>query len=273
VFKNRKGFALGVNLVLLPASVSTLGEHSPEGLDVVIDKETEGKLFTRCVVNNAAYDYFSRCTAEGSAVTAPPANLRIWVFQHLDDSLAPMLQQGVLLDSGLVSEYIGEYKDILKMFLPDIILGTGGKQDYASIFAETTHCLAHSSHFVKAGKAYWNCYMTHVLKSFVTNLGLKYGTGLETDSGYCEVSEMWSYFLENIICKERYGAQWTVTGLTEWFSPQILLYMEERGLGENKIFPVLGSDVISIAKFKTVLCNTYPEHLSLINQAFERYSK
>ena len=274
VFKNRKGFSLGVNLLLVPASISTLGQHSAEGLDVIVDKEAEGKLFSRCVVNNACYDYYARCKTEGaSAVATPPENLRIWLFQNVRGSVAPMLQQGVLIDSGLVKEYLGEYADLLKMFLPDMAIGLKEKADYASIYSETIHMLAHASHFMRAGRDYWEKYMLYLLRTFVANMGFNYGSGLEAYAGYCEVSEMWSYFLQNIICKERYGIGIPTEGLTHWFSPQILLYLEERGLSESKIFSVLGPDVTSLEKFKSALTNVYPEHLSLITQAFERYEK
>ena len=56
VFKNEKGFSIGFNLVLVPASVSTLGKSSPEGVNMTVTKDSEEKLYRRCVVNNAAYD-------------------------------------------------------------------------------------------------------------------------------------------------------------------------------------------------------------------------
>lgn len=62
VFKNRKGFSLGLNLVLLPASISTLGKGSPEGKDICVTPEDDAGLYRRCVVNNAAYDYYTRCS-------------------------------------------------------------------------------------------------------------------------------------------------------------------------------------------------------------------
>ena len=57
VFQNSKGFNIGLNLIIIPASVSTLGKGSPEGMDVNIAAGSDGALFRRCAVNNAAYDY------------------------------------------------------------------------------------------------------------------------------------------------------------------------------------------------------------------------
>ena len=64
IFKNEKGFSIGFNLVLVPASVSTLGKSSPEGVSVTVTEDSEDKLFRRCVVNNAAYDYITRCNPD-----------------------------------------------------------------------------------------------------------------------------------------------------------------------------------------------------------------
>ena len=72
VFKNEKGFSIGLNLVLVPASVSTLGKSSPEGVSMTVTGDSDSKLFRRCVVNNAAYDYMSRCRPEDLGIAMPP---------------------------------------------------------------------------------------------------------------------------------------------------------------------------------------------------------
>lgn len=270
VFRNQRGFAIGVNLLLVPASVSTLGKHSAEGIDCVIDKDTDWKLFTRCAVNNIVAAYYDRCQAEGD-VSAPPSDLRIWIFRNLGASSTPMLQQGVLVDSGKMGEFLGEYGSLLKMFLPDITLGLKYCHDYASIYSETVHELSHASHFIRAGKDFWGHFIRYVLKTYVTSLGITYGTGLETDAGYCEVGEMWGYFFGNLLFRERYGRGTPAEGLTLWFFPQILMYLEDRGVDAAKIFSVLGPDVADRDAFQEALINEYPEHFSVINQAFDRY--
>lgn len=270
MFKNRRGFAIGVNLVLIPASLSTLGKHSPEGIDVVVDRFSDWKLFTRCVVNNATAAYFDRCGENGD-VSAPPAGLRIWIFRNLGSSSTPMLQQGVMVDSGKIGEFLGDYANLVKMFLPDITLGLKHCTDYASIYAETVHELAHASHYVRAGKNYWVSYIRFILRSFVTSLGITYGTGLEADAGYCEVGEMWGYFFGNLLYRERYGRGSVAEGLTMWFYPQILMYLEDRGVDAAKIFDALGPDVTSRESFQSALSDLYPEHYSVISQAFDRY--
>lgn len=270
MFQNRRGFAIGVNLVLVPASLSTLGKHGPEGIDVEVDRYADWKLFTRCVVNNAAAAYFDRCEANGD-VSVPPAGLRLWIFRGLGSSSTPMLQQGVLVDSGKLGEFLGDYANLVKMFLPDVTLGLKHCTDYASIYMETVHELSHASHFVRAGKDYWANYIRYILRSFVTSLGITYGTGLTADAGYCEVGEMWAYYFGNLLFRERYGRGTVAEGLTLWFYPQILMYLEDRGVDAAKIFDVLSPDVNSRESFESALSNEYPEHYSVIKQAFDRY--
>lgn len=270
VFKNKKGFGIGVNLLLVPASISTLGKNSPQGVDVKVTKDSDWKMFTRCVVNNAAYDYYEKYSGEDSSILPPPSDLRIWIFRKLSDSAAPMLQQGVLLENGLISKYLGEYADLVRIFLPDITLGLKDTNDYASIYSTVCHELAHSSHFMLAGKSYWSAYVCHVLKSFVSS-GESYGSGTEKNAGYCEVGEMWAYYMENVVFRDRYGRDSATRGVSFWFYPQIFLYLDERGLDAEKIFRVLTSDVNSRETLRTALADTYPEYRTIVEQAFERY--
>lgn len=271
VFQNEKGFGIGVDLLLVPASVSTLGSGPSEGISVKVTKDSDRKLFSRCVVNNAVYDYFMRCTREGVKITPPPENIRIWLFQNIASSSAPMLHQGSVVDSGTLSEYLGGYTDILKHFLPDITMGLRYLDDYSEIYNYTQHELAHASHYVRVGNAYWNKYIKHVLKSFVTS-GMKvYGVGTEPDAGYCEVGEMWAFYLQNVLYRERYGHYQSELGTSYWFHPQILLYMDDRGIDDSKIFTALIPSVTDREQFQKTLTELYPESRYIIEQAFNRY--
>ena len=271
VFQNEMGFGIGVDLLLVPASVSTLGTGPSEGIDVKITQDSDRKLFSRCVVNNAVHDYFMRCTREGVKITPPPQNLRIWLFQGIASSSAPMLHQGSMVEEGILSEYLGSYKDIVKHFLPDITMGLRYLENYSSIYNYTQHELAHASHYVRVGNSYWNQYIKHVLKSFVTS-GMKvYGVGTEPEAGYCEVGEMWAYYLQNVLYKERYGAYLSELGTSYWFHPQILLYMDDRGIDDSKIFTALMPTVTDRELFQKSLTELYPESRYIIEQAFNRY--
>jgi len=271
VFKNSTGFAIGLNLLLVPASVATLGRNEASGLDVEVTRHSDRRLFSRCVVNNAGYDYYKRCAADSPAIKMPPSNLRIWLFQGLETGSTVMMQQGVMVDGSKLADLLGEYIALVKVFLPDITLGLKGKEDFGSIYAGALHEFAHASHFMLAGRDYWNSYARFILTSFVTSRFVTYGVGTEEDHGYCEVGEMWAYFMQTLLYRERYGTP-DAYGLSHWFHPQIFLQLEERGLSCNKIFQVLGADVTDRTVLQKKLISFYPEFKSAINQAFARYN-
>ncbi|MCR5351826.1 MAG: hypothetical protein K6E35_04975 [Bacteroidales bacterium] len=271
-FKNSSGFSIGFNLVLVPASSSTFGTGEPTGLDAQITQESDRRLFMRSVVNNAGYDYYQRCAAKRPAIKTPPGNLRIWLFQGLDSSCAVMMQQGVLVDGSKLASLLGDFSFLLKIFLPDILLGLKNHDTYASIYADAVHEFAHASHYMAAGKDYWNDYVRFIITSFVSSGFVTYGVGTEENFGHCEVGEMWAYFLQTVLYRERYGdTNVPAFGLHYWFHPQILLQLEDRGLSSNRIFQVLGPAVTDRETLRKKLVSYYPEFKSAINQAFIRY--
>lgn len=271
LFKNVKGFGIGVNLILVPASFSTLGKDSPTGVSCQIDKYSNRALFSRSVVNNAVYDYFDSCQSGGEMMETPPSNLRLWLFQNLDASSAVMLQQGTVVDGSLIGDFLGEYAPLVKMFLPDITLGLKGAEDYAAIYGSAVHELAHASHYMAVGNQYWNKLIRYILISFVTSGGVTYGVGTEEDHGYCEVAEMWAYYLQTKAYRDRYPDAARSFGTSFWFSPQIFTYMDERGINRFKIFQALTADVDSRDVLQAKLLSLYPECKTIINQAFDRY--
>lgn len=272
VFKNEKGFAIGFNKILVPASTSTLGKHGPDGVSMVVSGKSDGKLFQRCVVNNAAYDWWVSCAAKTPHVKTPPNNLRLWIFQSIGSSSAIMMQQGCMVDDSAIGDILGDMAWLVKMFLPDITIGLKGcRDDYASIYALAVHECAHASHFTAVGQKWWDVLSDFVLKSYVTS-GMKlYGTGMEKNHGYCEIAEMWAYAVQAMMFHERYVGSDLVFGTSYWFFPQILLYLEERGLTRYKVFQAMTSDVTDRDLFQAKLLSLYPEYKSIIKQAFERY--
>lgn len=271
LFKNKKGFGIGMNLLLVPASFSTMGKGDPSGVSLQVDANSERRLFERCVVNNAAYDYYESCLNKDSSIKTPPSNLRIWLFNNLDASSSVMMQQGALIDNSVLGEYLGVYSILVKMFLPDITLGLKNAQSYADIFATTVHELAHASHFMQAGTAFWDNYIEFILMSFVTSGFVTYGVGTEKNHGYCEVGEMWAYYMESIYMRERYGTD-KQYGTSYWFYPQILTRLDERGINRYRIFNALTSDICDKESLQKKLISLYPESKSVINQAFGKYN-
>lgn len=272
MFKNKTGFAIGVNLILVPASMSALGKGPSTGLDVEITAESDRKLFTRCVVNNAVYEYLDRCKEEDMNLPCPPKNLRIWLFQGMKASSACMLRHGAVVDHSVIKNFLGDYGSLLKLFLPDITLGLKGLESYADIYSITCHELAHASHFQQVGKSWWNKYIFYILSSYVST-GVVYGDGTGENAGYCEVGEMWGFYMQNQMYNDRYGGVMPVAGSSYWFAPQILRYLAERGMTRSEIFRGLTDDVHSAAELQAKLKSLYPDRSSQIDQVFDRYSK
>lgn len=271
VFKNEKNFSIGFNLVLLPASVSTLGKSGPEGVNMTVTKDSEGKLFRRCAVNNAAYDYISRCASEDMGIEAPPSDLRIWILNGMDASSAAMLHHGTLLSSEKFGSFLGKFASLLKVFLPDITIGTKGIDSYSRIYSSTCHELAHASHFSKVGQSYWNTYIYYIVESYLTTGGMTYGDGSANGAGHCEIGEMWAYYLESKMYKERYGGAFPSFGTSYWFYPQIFRFLDDRGVSCSDIFNVLVTSVTSKDALKSALLSAYPAKRSQIEQVFSRY--
>lgn len=272
IFENEKNFAIGVNLILVPASISTLGKDEPDGINLTITNESEEKLFRRAVVNNAVYDYITGQTGSDKGIAAPPKDLRIWIFASLEASSASMIHHGALVENSIISNYLGPYAKLVKFFAPDITIGAAQKNDYKSLYTVTCHELAHASHFSKVGVKYWNKYIYYILESFVSKYGKTYGDGSGENAGYCEVGEMWAYYLESVIYKERYGGSVPTFGNSYWFRPQIFRYLDDRGIDREKIFEALDESVNSRDKLKESLIKANPSQVRLIDQVFNRYS-
>lgn len=271
VFKNKKGFAIGLNTILFPASVSTLGTKSPSGVSVEVTQNSNKAMFRRCVVNNAAWEYYEKCSTEAGSITTPPSDLRIWIFKDMKASSCVMMKHGVGVDGSLLEEFLGDYYFLFKKFLPDVTLGLKGKNDYASIFASTVHELAHASHYAQVGNDWWSTLENYIIKSFIKSGGETYGTGQEKNAGYCEVAEMWAYYVEGKLYRERYPDTDVVFGTSYWFYPQIFWYLDDRGLTRIKIYGALVETVKDRDSLQKKLVSLYSGSKTNILLAFNRY--
>lgn len=269
-FQNSAGFSIGLNLILVPASVSTLGKDDPEGISLTVDPKSDNTLFRRCAVNNAAYDYIRSCGETG--ITPPPKNLRIWIMNILRPSCSVMLHHGALLDTKLVSNYLDVYKVLIRIFAPDIVVGSKGKGgSYSDLYSCATHEMAHASHFAVVGSSYWNKFATYILSSYLTT-GSCYGSGNGENSGYCGVGEMWAYYAEDMFFKDRYGVN-PGHGNGSWFHPEVLCALEAGGVTRKDIFSALQPSVTDMDAFRAELAEVCPAKKTLINQAFKKYWK
>lgn len=268
VYKNEKGFSIGFNKIFTPASVSTLGKAGPQGIYFTVTEDSEDKLFRRCATNNAAYDYYSRCDKDDMNIGLPPKDLRIWIFPSFEASSTPMLHHGTLLSNLEMSRFWNFFFKIVRYFLPDITIGTKNGENYADIYSSVVHELAHASHFSSVGLDYWNKYIGYIMRSYFHDKDNIYGTGSGEGAGYCQVGEMWAYYLSSVMYQERYGGYVPTFGNSYWFRPQILRYLDDRGVTRGDIYEVLDSDVNSGAALKYALMASLPQKSNMIEQAF-----
>lgn len=270
IFSNTDGFSIGMNLILVSASVSTLGKASSDGLSVLVDKDSDYRLYYRCAVNNAASNYYLMCRRTG--ITLPPADTRIWLMRSLPSSSCCMLHHGAVVENDLLKDYLGDYTSLLKHLLPDITIGLSEVNDIYAVFSLTSHELAHASHFSTVGCDYWDRYTEFVVRSFVTSGWKIYGNGDENNAGYCEVGEDWAYHMENKLHAQRYPGHVWNAGSNYWFKPQMLDMLEKRGLSSQKIFKALLPETHSKDKLRAKLIELYPEFKTDVEEAFRRYS-
>ena len=77
--------------------------------------------------------------------------------------------------------------------------------------------------------------------------------------------------MEGKLYKERYGGNFPALGTSWWFSPQILRFLDDRGLSQSEIFAVMDAEVNSKDSFERALLLMYPERQDMIEQVFSRY--
>ena len=119
----------------------------------------------------------------------------VYVFKGWSSSSAPMLRRIVhpIDFTGPISwgNFFfdinpSEIINMLRVFLPDITIGTKGKS-YRKVYDHVNHELSHASHFSAVGSAYWARYIGYIM----TNQG--YGNGSGKNAELCGVGEMWGY--------------------------------------------------------------------------------
>ena len=273
VFQNVKGFCQGINYILVPASVSTLGKHEPAGYSIIIDSSSESKLFARCVMNNAGYDYLEYAKENPGTLPFPPKDFRIWNLPFWEGELPDMLHQGVIFDTyEPLSSALGEFAAIAKLIHADVLSGYKGASTYEEIYALGLHAFAHGGHFSQVGKDWWSDYTEYAAGSLISST-LKNPYGARDDDGYnyCEVAETYAYYCQSMLYRKHYRESAAVFGTHWWFAPQLLMFLDERGLGLDKLPSMFTSEVTDMDVLHDKLLSYYPSFKSVINEAYTRY--
>ena len=114
--------------------------------------------------------------------------------------------------------------------------------------------------------------MDYIITSFISSGMVTYGTGSEENHGYCEVGEMWAYYMQSTLYNERYPSEKLYFGQNYWFHPQIFTILDEKCLDKYRIFGALDTDVIDRKVLKKRMLSMYPQYKTAINQAFSKYN-
>ncbi len=273
VFQNIRGFCQGINFILVPASISTFGRQSSEGFSMTIDSYSDRKLFTRSVINNAGFDYIDASRKSSGAIPAPPHDFRIWNLEAFGFELPTMMHHGVVIDTmGSLADMPKEIGMLAKIIQQDVLLGLNGAETYLDVYRRAMHMFAHAGHFNKTDKDWWWSYLQYAVtaQAAATLMG-GYGARGDTGFEYAEIAEMYAFYCEHALCKRRYPELADFDGTTYWFYPQLLMYLDERGLGLEKLAPLFTSDVTDIETLHAKLLSYYPQFKTVINEAFARY--
>lgn len=271
VFENKKGFAQGLNLILLKGSMSAIGYYPQTGVDVVIGPNADSNLYRRCAINNVVWDYYERCDEEDMSISRPPGDLRIWTITAMKSSFSPMARHGAITNYGPLKNLLGKWSVIVDFFLPDIMLGLNNAASYKEIYEAVTHELAHASHYSTVGNSYWTPYIEYVIKSFIKDGWNRYGKPENEHSGLCEVSETWAFAMSSVLKKEHYGGDVEPLGNEHWFRPQIYRNLFERGIGPHDVFRAMTSNATEMQDVWDNLLDTRGDDSEIINAAFSMY--
>lgn len=275
VFRNVKGFRQGLNRVLIPASVSTLGKQGPEGCTVTLDSSSEPFLFTRCVVNNAGYDYLLAAEKSGNSIPPPPRNMQIWDIPILDFTFNVMMHQGVILETfEPLHTVLGVYTIIAKTVQADAYIGMGGFSSYNDVYKRALLVFAHGGHFSRVGKEWWQHYVLSSLGSLVGTLATDLiGITLPEEMAYVKLANMYASYCQAVLYRRNYPDSPDSFFSSSDYSPQLLLFLDERGLGLEQIAPLFTTEVADIDMLKLKMLSYYPEFKTVINEAFARYGE
>lgn len=270
VFDNKQDFDIWGNWGPIARANLNMGWHSKKGYSRNI--EAGSFAWPWAATNNAGYDYYKMCEATG--IPKPPRNLKIYVFKGWSSSSAPMLRRIVhpIDFTGPISwgNFFfdinpSEIINMLRVFLPDITIGTKGKS-YRKVYDHVNHELSHASHFSAVGSAYWARYIGYIM----TNQG--YGNGSGKNAELCGVGEMWGYSMGHIQEFEKYEP----SGLLEkykfynsWMKPHVFwdLYRGNT-LTKKQIYDCLAVGVDTYDKLVAKMYERYPDKADAIEKAF-----
>lgn len=284
VFGNVKDFDIWGNWGPIARANYNMGWQSNTGYSFNIGYNNYAWQWA--VVNNSAYEYYKMC--EHTGILKPPAALKIWVWNNVSGSSAPMLRRitnaiGHNGNSSIANFFINMFYGLtasvlnqtLKVILPDITIGTiyddGSRFGYERIYRTVNHELAHASHFSKAGSSYWAKYI-----SYIMTYGAYGGNDSGNNAQLCAIGEMWGHSMGYTQAAEKFGTSSAPMGILKtvdtWIYPQVFWEIISTNiLTKKQIYDCLTSDVDTYNELVSKLYTLYPERADDIEKILNAY--
>ena len=305
LFENQKDFKIGYDFQLILPSTMSLGTSRSVNFG-----NDNNKGWVLSLVNNAAYDYYNWCGTKG--IAPPPANMRLWAMTVGGGGAAcPMLHHCVPLvwqlgfaefveylligDVGSALRVSALLRILLTLLGPDVVLLDVDNADEETIFRNTCHELAHSSHFRVVGRndlaraRWWVNVCDYEVLQGVMNGGDPYGDGTASNCGYAGVTESWAHAIEMFVVREIYygypslntlhlefptqnngGADADFEKGDYWFKPQIFWRMYNEGIPLYEVCRQLVANASSLGALKYRMLTFGPdEYEDLITEIFD----
>ena len=180
------------------------------------EKGSRGHLYWGAsTVNNALHEFHDNAASDG--INPPPMGMDMYVGWKESYGYAIMRKQmGAIavmqaLNSGISSSstFIQPFaafsplEFIITMFAPDVFVGidritSDNLKDLAY------HEIAHSSHYTKAGRSFWQALIESETTAEIVN-GDPHGISTSNGAGYISVAESWAEFLGLTYLDRRYS--------------------------------------------------------------------
>lgn len=287
-FANEKDFSIWDNFGPLSTATYNMGTDSSAGHYETIG--INSSAWVRAVVNNSAYEYYEMC--EQTGILLPPSDLKIWIWNNIVESSAPVLRcitDPVDID---VLKFMGREIPIelslldvistLRGVLPDVTIGamtkdSGNrrKKNFREIYKVVCHELAHTSHFSKVGSPFWAKYIRYII-TYGAYGGNKHGVNAEL----CAIGEMWAYFMGSAQVLDKYGSNDPLSKIDtvdSWIYPQVFgdLYKDVSPtqwiLQKKQIYDCLLPEVDTYDELVSTLYMLYPHKALQIKQVLDKY--
>ena len=287
-FHNKYGFEIGYGAQVIMPMSTFMGFET----NFSCTKASDQKSWVACTINNAAYDWYSRCIEEG--MPTPPNDLYIWAIEEFEGASCPMLHHGVLRESGFTSDLVGcvlfgsEFLNkilggleiLIEMVGPDVTVCDVDNCTTHDIYKYVSHELAHATHYKQLGSndvirsQWWAHVFGYEIQCMLnSNFQEVYEHPSVPREERAGITEMWAHAVGHICGYEHRQKQKQPYPHTNqyWFAPEILIDLYDGGMTLKQICDCMTSDVVTLEGFRARLIANNSSYAQRINNLFNKY--